>query len=755
MKSKRPSFFRQTSVLTSRYFRIFFNDKQSLLLTIIIPLMTILIVSAVASGDMYSVKTDIDHSINGGYPILAWQQVDQERKDEFSFSKSGIGTIDNEKSPYVYVVFSENEYQGLSDEKFTIRDSSGKEIFSTSSDIKTIDYKDGIYSQYVKVGEDLIEGNTYSVTYSAEAELAKSKKTKFYENEFSVYVSNQYDDVTDLVTVSGDAYNDFDILDDDFEIQDYVQNNQQKIASLSNATMRINGEEYVVINDADSLAFILSDKSDVYGVDNEDWYEYNYYLNSNIDLNNYEGIIPLGTEDSEYKGIFDGNGHIIRNITINGSDDNVGLFGVVEGSIKNLGITNFNISTNGANAGAIVGKLKNGAIYNCYVTASSVKSDKGCVGSIIGYIDSNDDNATEIYTCYAKDTEISSDGAYIGGLIGNASNIRVSACYAISNITSGNNSKYVGNILGNSDDNDSLSNLFYLTDHNNYLAIGNKESSIDYEEANIKSISEDKFKECSAFLAHATNNDDFEYGFKKDGQLDLFGGTQTGLFMLVCVAIFVGICNSIQEICKERNILKREYMTNLRLSSYTLSKLIVQAIICAVQMIIVLSIFSLFIKDKQVYSSGVIFNSVWTEYFITMFLLAFAADTMALVISAIVKNSSTANTFIPIILIVQIVFSGVLFDLGKQMDAFASLMISKWGIAGLAISSRLNDSRVKFLLDSPDFELNLGTSMSAVKGLYMSTPENLLVVWAILFTFIIVCSVLCTLLLTRVKKDRR
>ncbi len=755
MKSKRPSFFRQTSVLTSRYFRIFFNDKQSLLLTIIIPLMTILIVSAVASGDMFSVNSDIDHSINGGYPILAWQQVDQERKDEFSFSKSGIGTIDNEKSPYVYVVFSENEYQGLSNEKFTIKDSSGKEIFSTSSGIKTIDYKDGIYSQYVKVGEDLIEGNTYSVTYSAEAELANSKKTKFYENEFSVYVSNQYDDVTDLVTLSGDAYNDFDILDDDFEIQDYVQNNQQKIASLSNATMRINGEEYVVINDADSLAFILSDKSDVYGVNNEDWYEYNYYLNSNIDLNNYEGIIPLGTEDSEYKGIFDGNGHIIRNISINGSGDNVGLFGVVGGSIRNLGITNFNISTNGANAGAIVGKLKNGAIYNCYVTASSVKSDKGCVGGIIGYIDSNDDNATEIYTCYAKDTDVSSDGDYIGGLIGNASNIRVSACYAISNITSGNNSKYVGNILGNSDDNNSLSNLFYLTDHNNYLAIGDKGSSIDYEEANIKSISEDKFKECSALLAHATNNDNFEYGFKKDGQLDLFGGTQTGLFMLVCVAIFVGICNSIQEICKERNILKREYMTNLRLSSYTLSKLIVQAIICAVQMIIVLLIFSLFIKDKQVYSSGVIFSSVWMEYFITMFLLAFAADTMALVISAIVKNSSTANTFIPIILIVQIVFSGVLFDLGKQMDAFASLMISKWGIAGLAISSRLNDSRVKFLLDSPDFELNLGTSMSAVKGLYMSTPKNLLIVWAILFAFIIVCSVLCTLLLTRVKKDRR
>lgn len=755
MKNNRPSFFRQTSVLTSRYFRIFFNDRQSLLLTIIIPLITILIVSVVASGDMFSVKPDIDHSINGGYPILAWQQVDQEKKDEFSFSESGIGTIDDNENPYVYVVFSENEYKNLSNAKFIIKDSSSKEVFSSDSDIKTVDCKNGIYSQYVEIDKELAEGTTYNITYSADVKLKNGKKAKSFENEFSAYVNNQYEDVTDLVTLSGNAYNDFDILDDDFEINDYVANNQQKIASLSNATMQINGDEYVVINDAESLAFILSDKSDVIGFNNEDWYENNYYLNTNIDLNNYDGIIPFGDEDNEYKGIFDGNGHIIRNISINSNSDNVGLFGVVGASIRNLGITDFDISTEGQNAGAIAGRLVNGSIYNCYVTNSTINADDGYVGSIVGYVDSNNDNSTEIYTCYAKDTQISSDGNYIGGLIGDASNIRVSACYAVSDINVGNDSRYVGNVIGNSSDRDSLSNLFYLTDYNNLLAIGDKDASVDYEDTDVKSLSEKSFKECSSLLGHSIDEDDFEYGFKKDGQLDLFGGTQTGLFMLVCVAIFVGICNSIQEICKERNILKREYMTNLRLSSYTLSKLIVQAIICAVQMIIVLLIFSFYIRDKQIYSSGVIFNSVWIEYFITMFLLAFAADTMALVISAVVKNSSTANTFIPIILIVQIVFSGVLFDLGKQMDAFASLMISKWGIAGLAISSRLNDSRVKFLLDSPDFELNLGTSMSSVKDLYISTPKNLLMVWAILLAFIIVCSVLCTLLLTQVKKDRR
>lgn len=754
-KNKKPSFFRQTAVLTSRYFQIFFNDKQSLILTIAIPLLTILIVSFVASGDMFSVKTDIDHSINDGYPILAWQQVVQEKDDKFSLEETGIGYLDEDNDETcLYVIFSQNEYKSISNEMFTIKDNMGNLISEISQDIKIVNCSDGIYSAYAVFDDQLDQGNTYDCTFSADVELKNSKKSKHYTNEYSLYISEKYDNVSDVVTKSGFAYDDFDTLDQDFDLNDYVLNNQQKIAALSNSLMNINGIDYVVVNDAETMAFLLSDKDDIPGYSNEDWFEYNYYLNCDIDLNNYDGIIPFGNSDNPYKGIFDGNGHIIKNLNINSDLENAGMFGVVEGTIKNLGLDSASIYTSKSNSGVIAGKLITGSIYNCFVKGSSVNADNGCVGGLVGCGDSSE-NSTEIYTCYVKDTTVESKDDYIGGLAGNSYGIKISACYAIPEIKSADESNYIGNIVGSSDSTDLLENLVYLENTNDYKAIGNENDSTDNNENNVVSKSEDDLKEYSPMLFHSLANEDNEYGFKKDGQLDLFGGTQTGLFMLVCVAIFVGICNSIQEICKERNILKREYMTNLKLTSYTLSKLIVQSIVCAVQMIIVLLIFSLFITGKGLYSSGVIFNSIWTEYFITMFLLAFSADTLALVISSIVKNSSTANTFIPIILIVQIVFSGVLFDLGDQMDNFASLMISKWGIAGLAISSRLNDARTQFLLDSPNYELQLGSSMSSVKDLYMSTAGNLLKVWIILLVFIIVCSIICTLLLTQVKKDRR
>lgn len=51
--------------------------------------------------------------------------------------------------------------------------------------------------------------------------------------------------------------------------------------------------------------------------------------------------------------------------------------------------------------------------------------------------------------------------------------------------------------------------------------------------------------------------------------------TKSLLFALSCCGFWIGILSSIQEICKERNILKREYMTGLNLCSYILSKVVV------------------------------------------------------------------------------------------------------------------------------------------------------------------------------------
>ena len=52
--------------------------------------------------------------------------------------------------------------------------------------------------------------------------------------------------------------------------------------------------------------------------------------------------------------------------------------------------------------------------------------------------------------------------------------------------------------------------------------------------------------------------------------------TRSIMFALSCSGIWIGLFNTIQEVCKERPILKREYMGNLRLWGYIVSKYVVQ-----------------------------------------------------------------------------------------------------------------------------------------------------------------------------------
>lgn len=76
-----------------------------------------------------------------------------------------------------------------------------------------------------------------------------------------------------------------------------------------------------------------------------------------------------------------------------------------------------------------------------------------------------------------------------------------------------------------------------------------------------------------------------------DRVFEIYESTKSILFALSCSAIWIGLFNSIQEICKERVIVKREYMANLRLSGYVLSKVVLQAFIGIIQAVLLSEIF--------------------------------------------------------------------------------------------------------------------------------------------------------------------
>ena len=76
---------------------------------------------------------------------------------------------------------------------------------------------------------------------------------------------------------------------------------------------------------------------------------------------------------------------------------------------------------------------------------------------------------------------------------------------------------------------------------------------------------------------------------------------------------------------------------------------------------------------------------------ITLFLITYAADLMALMISCLVRDTTTAMTVMPFLLIFQLVFSGGFFNLQGFARELRVLTISNWGLNSLCAIGRYNE----------------------------------------------------------------
>ena len=96
-----------------------------------------------------------------------------------------------------------------------------------------------------------------------------------------------------------------------------------------------------------------------------DWGKH-FLLTSDLDLAGVE-MGPIGLDSTNaFVGVFDGGGHVISNLTINMPDSGyVGLFGYLEGEIKNLGLENVSV-TGDFYVGGLVGYSVNSTISQCF-----------------------------------------------------------------------------------------------------------------------------------------------------------------------------------------------------------------------------------------------------------------------------------------------------------------------------------------------------------------------------------------------------
>ncbi len=177
----------------------------------------------------------------------------------------------------------------------------------------------------------------------------------------------------------------------------------------------------------------------------EDWYELNairnklsgtYFLANNLDkdtdgynelasptANGGMGWEPIGTSASadRFTGTFDGTGYSISGLYIGRPDeDDVGLFGYIEGGIiENVGLVEVDV-TGGNHTGALVGYSERGTVgsapglpYSTYSTGSVAGSDT--VGGLVGC---NWDGTVSLSQSSAHIAHVSGEAWRAGGLVG-------------------------------------------------------------------------------------------------------------------------------------------------------------------------------------------------------------------------------------------------------------------------------------------------------------------------------------------------
>lgn len=142
-----------------------------------------------------------------------------------------------------------------------------------------------------------------------------------------------------------------------------------------------------------------------------------FTLTADIDLKDEENWTPIGNNQKQFRGNFDGQGHTISNLKISSTVSDVGLFGVVmENTIKNLTIKDAEVTvTGGYYAGILIGYTNTKiTIDNCHVTGNSSVTAVGSqhVGGLIGYVSQN----ITMSRC-SSNANVTAD-SYMGGLIG-------------------------------------------------------------------------------------------------------------------------------------------------------------------------------------------------------------------------------------------------------------------------------------------------------------------------------------------------
>lgn len=156
-------------------------------------------------------------------------------------------------------------------------------------------------------------------------------------------------------------------------------------------------------------------------------------------------------------------------------------------------------------------------------------------------------------------------------------------------------------------------------------------------------------------------------------------------FMSIVVALFVGLIISAEEIFRDRKILKRETYLHLSRSSYYLSKISILFTLSAVQTICFILVGNWLLEIP--------FGEM--RYWLILFSCACFANMLGLNISAAFDSAVTIYILIPILIIPQLLLSGVVISFDKfnpkvgtpnGIPVLGEMMASRWAFEAYMVT---------------------------------------------------------------------
>lgn len=209
-----------------------------------------------------------------------------------------------------------------------------------------------------------------------------------------------------------------------------------------------------------------------------------------------------------------------------------------------------------------------------------------------------------------------------------------------------------------------------------------------------------------SWIIYYIKDNDSDYVFRHNENVPAY------ILIAILVALFMGMTVSAEEIIKDRKIKKRESFLNLSRSSYLFSKLIILFGFSAIQTFTFVLIGNTVLEIPD----------LTYQYWLILFTVSCHANLIGLNISSAFNSAITVYILIPILLIPQMILSGLIFDFSKlnntisehsKTPLIADIMASRWAYEGLSVEQFKNNRYEK-----PFFDVDMKLSQSNYKSAY-------------------------------------